>query len=315
MISKHWTAGILLLFVFFVFAEAQDLVIATVNGQQISNAELQRYMAEKLPYLSFHSNIAEEKMKVLREEATQELIDSELFYQAADKRGIKADENIVQQRLAKMRSSYKTEDEFQTALNKAGLSEQDLAHKLSRDSIIRRFLDSEVVKKAEISDEDLIAYYQENKEKYFAPERWKLREIFFKVPPDSTKEEKAAKKVKAEEVLKRAQKGEDFGLLAWEFSEDDYKYKSGDVGYMHREMLLPEIDQALTTVIPGEMTGLIETIYGYYIFYLEHKLPARQLVFEDVKEKLKKEIQQKREKDLKIKLIADLRSNAKISIP
>ncbi len=315
MTIKRWAIGIFLFLLCVNGADAKDPAVAKVNGKEISNTDLQRYMAEKLPYLSFHSNMSEEKMKALRAEAIQELIDKELFYRAAEKNGVKADEKAVAEKLEKIRTSFKTEKEFQTALEKAGMSEQGLTDQLSRESMVQRYLDAEVIKKAEISDEDLAANYQANKEKYFAPERLKLREIFFKVPPDATKEEKAAKKAKAEEILNRAKKGEDFGLLAWEFSEDNYKYKSGDVGYMHRDMLLTEIDQALTQVSPGQTTGLIETIYGYYIFYLDSKLPTRQLLFEEVKDKLRKEIQQGREKDLKAKLIADLRSRAEISIP
>ncbi|NJD54776.1 MAG: hypothetical protein FIA94_00020 [Nitrospirae bacterium] len=315
MIMKKAVIGFLLLLGFAVAALADDAVVATVNGAQIRNADLQKYMAEKIPYIAFHKTVSEEKMKALREEALQELIDKELQYQAAEKKGIKPDEGTVEHKLAGMRAQFKSDKEFHEALAKAGLTEQGIKQQLSRDNIVQQFLDAEVVKKAAISDADLAAYYEANREKYLAPERWKLREMFFKVPADATKEERAKKKEKAEEVLARAKKGEDFGLLAWEFSEDDYKYKSGDVGYLHRDMLLPEIEKALVNVDPGEMTGVIETIYGYYIFYLETKLPTRQLAFEEVREKLKKEIQQKREKELKSRLLEDLRSGARISVP
>lgn len=315
MIMKRGIIVFLLLVGCAAAAFAEDMTVATVNGVKIGNAELQRYMAEKIPYISFHKTLSEEKMKALREEALQELIDKELQYQAAEKKGVRADETTVEHKLAGMRAQYKSDKDFQGALAKAGMTEQGVRQHLSRDNMVQQFLDAEVVKKAAVSDADLAAYYDANKEKYLAPERWKLREMFFKVPADATKEERAKKKEKTEEVLARAKKGEDFGLLAWEFSEDNYKYKSGDVGYLHRDMLLPEIEKALVDVGPGEMTGVIETIYGYYIFYVESKLPTRQLAFEEVREKLKKEIQQKREKELKSKLIEDLRTGAVISVP
>ncbi len=287
-------------------------VAATVNSVAILDTDVRWALSEKLPYASFHRNLSAEKMKELYDESLQELIEHELLYQSAETAGMTPDAEAVAKQMAKIRSSYPSEREFQEALEKGGLTDDRVKQRLSKDDVVRRYLDAEVIKKAAVSDEYLSTYYRENRAKYVEPDKWKLREILIKVAPEASAEERLLKKEKAEDVLKQIRNGKDFGLLAWEYSEDEYRYKSGEIGYMHKGMLMPEIEHAVEVLKPGESTGLIETIYGYYIFYLENRAPGRQLTFDDVKDKLRKEMQQAREKELKKGLLDGLKAKAEI---
>ncbi|WP_311222560.1 MULTISPECIES: peptidylprolyl isomerase [unclassified Acidovorax] len=129
-----------------------------------------------------------------------------------------------------------------------------------------------------------LAAYKAKPERFVTREQIRVRHILFSgVTPES--------RAQAETALDELKKGADFGKLARESSADKGSgAKDGDLGFFERGRMVPAFEQAafaLTT--PGELSGVVESQFGYHIIrFEERKLPGPQ-PFEDVRGELMKE--------------------------
>jgi foldase protein PrsA len=79
-------------------------------------------------------------------------------------------------------------------------------------------------------------------------------------------------KAKAEELLARLRAGGDFNALAKEFSVDtSNKDQGGDLGWFGRGMMVKPFEDAAFALKPGELSGVVETQFGYHIIKLEER--------------------------------------------
>ncbi len=97
----------------------------------------------------------------------------------------------------------------------------------------------------------------------------------------------AAVKTKAEALLKQARAGADFADLAKKNSEDtDSAKNGGDLDYFGRGRMVPEFDQAVFTMQPGQISDLVKTQYGYHIIKLVDKKNATTRTLAEVRQQI-----------------------------
>jgi parvulin-like peptidyl-prolyl isomerase len=153
-----------------------------------------------------------------------------------------------------------------------------------------------------MDDKALQEYYTKNIEKFRQPEGIRLRII-------STKSEK-----KAKDILAKLKGGDDFGDVAARMSEDDFRIKGGDIGYIHRGRIYPALEEAAFKLKPGEMSGLIWTEEMWFVVKVEDRRPEQVVPFEKAKDRLRTELEKKRASELMEAWVSDLRGKAKIEV-
>jgi peptidyl-prolyl cis-trans isomerase D len=133
--------------------------------------------------------------------------------------------------------------------------------------------------KITVAPADIDRAYKSNVDQYTTPEQVRASHILLKTDG----KDDATVKAKADELLKQAQGGADFAALAKKYSEDDSNAKQGgDLDYFARERMVPEFDQVVFAMEPGQIE-LAKTKYGYHIIKLVDKKPSVTRPLADVR--------------------------------
>lgn len=130
---------------------------------------------------------------------------------------------------------------------------------------------NDFTKNITVTNEEKEKYYQENIEKYKRPETIRARHLLVRVLPSDSSELKKEKKAKAEEALKEIKSGKDFVETVKKYSDAASGESAGDLGYFKREDMVPAFSEAAFKLKPGEMSGIVETQFGYHIIKCEDR--------------------------------------------
>ena len=167
-----------------------------------------------------------------------------------------------------------------------------------------------------LSDEamqDLLAVAARFKEA--TAERLRLRHILIKVKEGAAPEEKKTALAKAQDVRKQLDAGLDFDEAAAKYSEDQESAKrGGDLGYVVKGMLPPEVETAAFKLQVGENSQPVESKFGWHILRLEEKRAPQKLRFETVKDDLEQVLSQNAFATELGNYLKDLRKEAKVQI-
>jgi peptidyl-prolyl cis-trans isomerase D len=138
---------------------------------------------------------------------------------------------------------------------------------------------------AKADDAELKAFYDDHAEEYRLPEQVTAQQIFFKTEKKKPEEIEAIRK-KATDVLARAKKGEDFGKLAMEFSEDPNAKQGGNLGTFQRGTKGPDFDQVFN-LGTGAISDVINMQDGMRIIKVNSKEEGRLRTFDEIKEAIR----------------------------
>jgi len=150
-----------------------------------------------------------------------------------------------------------------------------------------------VAAQATVSDADLHAAYDKQKDKYVEPEKRLAAHIL--ITPD--KDDAAALK-QAQDVLAQAKAGKDFGQLAKQYSKDPGTAdKGGKLDWSDKNAFVPAFSDALFSMSPGEIRGPVKTQFGYHIIKLLEVQPGKMKTFDEARPELEAELKRNRATD------------------
>jgi len=136
------------------------------------------------------------------------------------------------------------------------------------------------------TDQELQAYFDQHQEEYRLPDRVTAQHILFKT--EGKKPEEIEKiREKARGVLERARKGEDFGALAKQFSEDTSAARGGDLGSFGRGQMVREFEQAAFSLGPGAISDIVQTQFGFHIIKVNERQEGRLRTLDELKEAIR----------------------------
>lgn len=149
----------------------------------------------------------------------------------------------------------------------------------------------ELAKDVKVSEDEIKDYYTKNEKRFELPPRVKARHILIK-PDENEKDLAKAKKAasdKAGEMLARLKKGEKFAELAKKYSDDKGSGShGGDLGWFSKGMMVKPFEDAALGMKKGDMSGIVETEFGYHIILVQDRQESRRLPVKEVEPMIRK---------------------------
>jgi peptidyl-prolyl cis-trans isomerase D len=137
-----------------------------------------------------------------------------------------------------------------------------------------------------VSDDELHAAYEKNKNTYLVPDKRHARHILIAKTNDD-----AADRKLADEVYAQAKAGKDFAALAKQYSKDPGSAQNGgDLGWADRTTFVPPFTDALFSMQAGEIHPPVKSEYGYHIIRLDEVQGGKTKTFEEARPELESEV-------------------------
>ncbi|MDD5285431.1 MAG: peptidylprolyl isomerase [Desulfuromonadaceae bacterium] len=249
-------------------AKKEGKVMAEINGNTITTGDFERELKNLPEYLKAMADTPQGRKEML-----DTMVIRELILQQATKDGLDKGPDIEEKL-------------------------QDLRKRL----IVESFLKKKVEAGAQVSDADLQKFYEQNKDKFKAPEQMKASHILVKT-------EKEAKN-----ILAQIKAGGNFEELAKKNSVDSSSAKGGDLGWFGKGSMVPAFEKAALSLKENQVSEVVKSDFGFHIIKLTGKRAAGIRPFDEVREQIKGAIMPTKQQEVFQKIKEELKKSAKIEV-
>jgi peptidyl-prolyl cis-trans isomerase SurA len=305
-------------------AAAPD-VAATVNGRPIYYTDVDKTYRTQFPNRAEGEN--EDQIQLRRLEVLRSLIDNELMLQRAEKAGLVATDADVDARLNELKAPY-TKEEFDKQLKEWGLKLDELKARVRKDESVKKLFNKDITSKINITDADVANFYNANRGSFNLPEpQVHMAQILVTPLADpnvhNLKNDKAKNADEAKQKMQaleaRLKQGDDFAMIAQNYSEDAATTPNGgDLGFLPESSLdktSPELRKLVLALQPGQLSPVIgNPAEGYRILKMISKEPAGQRDLSDprVQQSIRETLLGRKDQLLKTAYYETARNEAKI---
>jgi foldase protein PrsA len=273
-------------------AKTVNRIVAWVNDDIITQADIDKAMS------MLEAGITPEQMDKLRHEVLNKLIEEKIILQEANRQQIKPAAQEVEEALDNIKKQFKSIEDFKKAIELEGLTEDDLRKEYEENLIKQELINKEVWANIQVSVDELKQIREE-----FAYQV-KVRHILVKTKPEAIL------------ILARLDKGEKFEELAKKYSIDTgSKDRGGVIDFFTKGKMVKEFsDAAFSLRIPGEISGIVETKFGFHIIQLLEKKELTEEELDEIVNLQEAKLRQAKFKEEFTKFINKLKQKSYIKI-
>ena len=261
-------------------------VVAIVDGREVTKAELIAEVRGAHEQLVSIGDVRQMD-RAFYAVALDQIIAGLLIHAEAEKLGIAATEEEIDQEIANLKGRFASEEAYLQSLAEQGLGEVKVRRNIQEQLSIQKFLNTQVLPAITIPEEELRTFFENNPESMPSREEAvKTRHLLLSLTRDASEEEELAAREIIQGLLTRARNGEDFAQLARESSHDETAEQGGELPWLGRGQTLPEFEAAAFALQPGQLSDVVRTDVGFHIILCLDRQEARSATFEDVRSQI-----------------------------
>ncbi|MBU3911024.1 MAG: peptidylprolyl isomerase [Candidatus Omnitrophica bacterium] len=298
-----------------VYAEGQTVnkVAAVINDEVITQQDVGHLLA--ILYAQYVQEYKDDeliqKMEGAKKDILKQMIEDKLILSRAKELDIKVRDEEIKEKLLYIKNGFPSEEAFNDTLTTQGITVADLKNRYRDQILMKKIVDFEVRARVNVLPSEITEYYEKHREEFKMNEKRKVRHILIKAKDEVTYE---LAKVEIERIYSKLKEGQDFEDLARQYSQGPNKEQGGDMGYIQKGEMLPELEKTIFNLNPEELSMPMKSKIGCHIFKVEDIAHSGYVSLEDAQRDIKMLLfQQKMRKKLD-EWLADLSSKAYIDI-
>ena len=295
--------------------DVREEILVVVNKHIITRRGLTQAVEQQHAalYRQFSGKELDQKLMDAREKTLAGLVDAYLLEDKGAELGSPITDDYVRSTIdgIKKENNFATDADLERALKGSlGIGLPEFMKRQKQQATQQYVLQREVFSKVAVEDNELRAYYEDHKDEYRMPSRFRIRELV--LAKGATAEEQAEARKKLASLQAELKEGKSFEDLARLHSTSPSKATGGDLGWMNKGFLRASIEDAAVKLKPEEVSAPIETDKDLYLIQLISLEDAPVKAFADVKAKILEKLQEPKAQNAIEQYLSNLRMRANI---
>lgn len=275
-------------------------VLATVNGEPIARADFEQQLAREAQAMEGGPRTPDQ-VAPYKQALLDTMVQHLLLLQAARDAGVAVTSDEVDRRVLALSSEYPA-GTFDEALAQSQTTRAALIRSTREALTIEKLLQQQVFERIAVTEDQLRRHYDEHQAEYSEPEMVHAQQIVVKGLDE------------AKRIQQQLWQGKKFTDLARRYSLSADAKVGGDLGFFARGTMPPAFDEVVFKLSPGGQSEVVSTDYGFHLFKVLEKRPARKKELGEVRDTIEKKLLAQLRTDAQQKFTDDLRGRAVVKV-
>ena len=290
--------------------EQAAVVVAKVNGASVTEGDIEKVV--RMFKKQMGGRIPDDQMQSalprIRERVIEELIMRRVMLEAVAKEGISLSDSEFEEVKNELAAELPPGTTLESYMADTGTTEAEMREQMA----VRKMVLAKADAIAKPTDEEIKAFYDENKDSFTQGESVTASHILLKVDPADDEAAKTAKRERIEGLRKQLLEGADFAELAKANSDCPSSASGGDLGSFGRGQMVPEFEKAAFSQETGTVGDVVETQFGFHIIKVTERKEAKTLGFDEVKARISDMLYSRKQQEAVSNYVESLRTAADI---
>ena len=279
----------------------EDLnVVATVNGEVLLRSEFQRRLDQEVQAAGIDAQ-GSEQLEAFKEALLREMVDRRLLLQAAKSAGVSVSAEETDRGVLRMGADYPA-DSFNQTLAEGQQSLAELRQHTAEQLTIEKLFHEHLYPRVAVTEAEIRKYFEDHPEEFKEPEQVRAAQIVVKGYDE------------ARRIGQQLQSGKKFSDLARKYSLSPDARVGGDLGFFHRGIMPHQFDEVAFRLAVNQVSEIVETDYGFHLFKVLEKRPARRLELAEVHSKIHEKLLNEKRQEAQAEYLKNLRAKAAVQV-